>query len=156
MDWSFDICLKNRKILSHFLSAYSLEQLNTVPVGFKNSIYWNIAHVVVTQQLLVYRLSDLPMGVSDQFADAFRKGTKTEFDASRADIESLNTSLFSTLEQTKLDYNNGLFKTYTPYTVSTKSTLTNVEQAIEFNNFHEGIHLGYILAMKNILNNQTN
>ena len=28
---------------------------------------------------------------------------------------------------------------------------TNVEDAIEFNNFHEGIHLGYVLALKRLI-----
>ena len=149
MEWSFDITKKNRAIFSNFLSVFSLEQLNTVPKGFKNSIYWNIAHVVVTQQLLVYHLSQLPMLVSDQFVEKFRKGTQTEFDATKENVDQLKKLLFSTLEQTKLDFENGLFKSYQPYTVSTKSTLKTVEEAIEFNNFHEGIHLGYILAMKN-------
>lgn len=149
MEWSFDITKKNRAIFSNFLSVFSLEQLNTVPKGFKNSIYWNIAHVVVTQQLLVYHLSQLPMLVSDQFIEKFRKGTQTEFDATKENVDQLKKLLFSTLEQTKLDFDNGLFKSYQPYTVSTKSTLKTVEEAIEFNNFHEGIHLGYILAMKN-------
>ena len=149
MEWSFDITKKNRAIFSNFLSVFSLEQLNTVPKGFKNSIYWNIAHVVVTQQLLVYHLSQLPMLVSDQFVQKFRKGTQTEFDATKENVDQLKKLLFSTLEQTKLDFENGLFKSYQPYTVSTKSNLKTVEEAIEFNNFHEGIHLGYILAMKN-------
>lgn len=149
MEWSFDITKKNRAIFSNFLSVFSLKQLNTVPKGFKNSIYWNIAHVVVTQQLLVYHLSQLPMLVSDQFVEKFRKGTQTEFDATKENVDQLKKLLFSTLEQTKLDFDNGLFKSYQPYTVSTKSTLKTVEEAIEFNNFHEGIHLGYILAMKN-------
>jgi hypothetical protein len=56
--------------------------------------------------------------------------------------------LFSTIEKTKEDYKNKMFKTYNSYTVSTKSTLSNVEEAIDFNNFHEGIHLGYILALR--------
>ena len=59
--------------------------------------------------------------------------------------------LFSSLEKLVEDYNNGLFKNYNEYTVSTKSTLTNAEEALEFNNFHEGIHLGYILALKKSL-----
>lgn len=151
MDWSFDITLKTRAILYKFLEKFSLEQLNSVPKGYRNSMYWNIMHVVVTQQLLVYGLSNVPMLLDSEYIKAFRKGTKTEQDASQDDIEYLKSLLISTIEKTQSDYAAGIFTTFTPYTVSTKSTLTNVEEAIEFNNFHEGIHLGYILAMKNTI-----
>ena len=149
MNCSFDIALKNRAILLKFLTDFSLDQLNEVPKGYRNSIYWNIAHVVVTQQLLVYKLSDVPMLIDADLVDAYRKGTKTEHDVTQQEVNHLKTLLFSTIEQTQKDYNSGTFKTYNQYTVSTKSTLTCFEEAIEFNNFHEGIHLGYILAMKN-------
>lgn len=151
MDWSFDITLKTRAILYKFLENFSLEQLNSVPKGYRNSIYWNIMHVVVTQQLLVYGLSNVPMLLDSEYIKAFRKGTKTKQDASQDDIEYLKSLLISTIEKTQSDYAAGIFTTFTSYTVSTKSTLTNVEEAIEFNNFHEGIHLGYILAMKNTI-----
>lgn len=151
MDWSFDITLKTRAILYKFLENFSLEQLNSVPKGYRNSMYWNIMHVVVTQQLLVYGLSNVPMLLDSEYIKAFRKGTKTEQDASQDDIEYLKSLLISTIEKTQSDYAAGIFTTFTSYTVSTKSTLTNVEEAIEFNNFHEGIHLGYILAMKNTI-----
>lgn len=151
MDWSFDITLKTRAILYKFLENFSLEQLNSVPKGYRNSMYWNIMHVVVTQQLLVYGLSNVPMLLDSEYIKAFRKGTKTEHDASQDDIEYLKSLLISTIEKTQSDYAAGIFTTFTSYTVSTKSTLTNVEEAIEFNNFHEGIHLGYILAMKNTI-----
>ncbi len=151
MDWSFDITLKTRAILYKFLEKFSLEQLNSVPKGYRNSIYWNIMHVVVTQQLLVYGLSNVQMLLDSEYIKAFRKGTKTEQDASQDDIEYLKSLLISTIEKTQSDYAAGIFTTFTSYTVSTKSTLTNVEEAIEFNNFHEGIHLGYILAMKNTI-----
>ena len=149
MNRSFDITLKNRAILHRFLVDFSLSRLNTVPDVYRNSIYWNIIHVVVTQQLLVYKLSDVPMLISSDLVDAFRKGTKTERDATQDEVEHLKKLLFSTIEQTQKDYDAGRFTSYNSYTLSTKSTLTNVEEAIEFNNFHEGIHLGYILAMKN-------
>ncbi len=154
MNWSFDITLKTRAILYKFLEQFSLEQLNTVPKGYRNSIYWNIMHVVVTQQLLVYGLSGLPMLIDSQLIEAFRKGTKTEEAASQKDVDLLKGLLTSTIEQTQKDYAAGIFTNYTTYTVSTKSTLTNVEEALEFNNFHEGIHLGYILAMKNTIISQ--
>jgi hypothetical protein len=151
MDYAFDIALKNRKILKAFIENHSIEELNKVPEGFSNNLIWNIAHTIVTQQLLVYNLSGLPMLLPDDMIAAFRKGTKTENDLSQAEIDAVKGLLFSTIEKTKEDYNNKVFQSYNEYTVSTKSTLSNVEEAIEFNNFHEGIHLGYILALRKSL-----
>jgi len=148
MNWTFDICLKNRNILEGFLNQFSLEELNKIPDGFSNNLIWNIAHVVVTQQLLVYGNSQLPMLVSDEMVAKYRKGTKAERKVTQEEVNEVKALLLTTLKKTQDDYYNGLFKNYTEYTVSTKSTLTNVEQALEFNNFHEGIHLGYILALK--------
>lgn len=149
MNFTFDITLKNRALLKNFLEIFTLEQLNKVPVGFKNNIFWNVAHTVVTQQLLVYKLSGVPMLLDSEIVDKYRKGTKTEGDVSQTEVDLIKGLLFSTIEQTEKDYNNNVFKTYQEYTVSTKSTLKNVDDAIAFNNFHEGIHLGYILALKN-------
>ena len=151
MDWAFDITLKNRKLLASFLNDFSLEELNKVPKGFSNNIFWNIAHVIVTQQLLTYNLSGLPMLIDDELVNSYRKGSKAENEITEYEVDLLKDLLFSTLEKTREDYKKGLFKKFQDYTVTTKSTLTNIEQAIEFNNFHEGIHLGYILAMKKSL-----
>ena len=148
MEYTLDITLKTRAIFLNMLENYTLEQLNIKPEGFNNTIFWNIKHIVVTQQLLTYGLSSLPLLITETETEDYRKGSKTEFDATIQDVEILKKQLFSTLEQTQLDYRNGIFKTFTPYTVSTKSTLTNVEEAFQFNSFHEGIHLGYILALK--------
>ena len=147
MNWAFDIARKNRKLLESFIENHTLEELNKVPKGFSNNIIWNIAHTIVTQQLLVYKLSELPMVVSEEMVDAYRKGTKTESDLSQTEVDSIKGLLFSSIEKTKEDYDNKVFQTYNEYTVSTKSTLSNVKEAIEFNNFHEGIHFGYILAL---------
>jgi len=151
MNWTFDICLKNRNILDGFLNQFSLDKLNKIPDGFSNNLIWNIAHVIVTQQLLVYGNSQLPMLVSDEMVAKYRKGTKAEHDVNQEEVNEIRSLLFSTLEKTQDDYFNGHFKNYIEYTVSTKSTLTNVEEALEFNNFHEGMHLGYILALKKLI-----
>ena len=60
MNWNHNLVLKNRLLLSKFLEKFSLNQLNTVPKVYLNSIFWNVAHIVVTQQLLVYGLSNRP------------------------------------------------------------------------------------------------
>jgi len=151
MDWAFDIAIKNRKLLENFIENHTLEELNKVPKGFNNNIIWNIAHTIVTQQLLVYNLSGRPMLLSEEMVAAYRKGTKTERDLSQDEVNLVKGLLFSTIEKTKEDYDNKFFQSYTEYTVSTKSTLSNVEEAIDFNNFHEGIHFGYILALRKSL-----
>lgn len=151
MDWAFDITLKNRAILKSYLETLPLSELNTIPQGFNNNIIWNIAHTIATQQLLVYGLSGESTMMPGSMIDRFRKGTKPEGDLSQEDINHIKDLLFSTIEKTKEDYNNGVFQNFKTYTVKTKSTLTNVTEAITFNNFHEGIHLGYILALKKSL-----
>ena len=151
MKYTLDITLKTRAIFLNMLESYTLEQLNKKPEGFNNTIFWNIKHIVVTQQLLTYGLSSLPLLITETETEGFRKGSKSTNDATKKDVELLKKQLFSTLKQTVLDYNNEVFITFTPYTVSTKSTLTNIEEAFQFNNFHEGIHLGYIMALKKSL-----
>ena len=109
MDYCSDITLKTRIFFQQILENYNLDQLNKIPEGFNNNIFWNIKHLVVTHKL------------------------------------------FSTLEQTKKDYSQGIFNKFNEYMVTTKSTLTRVEEAMEFNNFHDGIHLGYVLAQLRVI-----
>jgi DinB family protein len=148
MIWAFDITLKNRIILKSFLENFTLSQLNKIPKGFSNNIIWNIAHTIATQQLLVYNLSGLPTTISEKMIELYKKGTKPERDLTQTEVDEIKGILFSTIKKTKEDYSNGVFRKYNEYTVTTNNILTNVEDAIEFNNFHEGIHLGYILALK--------
>jgi beta-xylosidase len=91
------------------------------------------------------------MLVTTEEVEDYKKGTKPTKVVAAPDINLLKEQLFFTLEKTKKDYSEGVFKNYTEYTVTTKSTLTNVKEAIEFNNFHEGIHLGYVLALKRLI-----
>ena len=100
MDWAFDITIKTRKFLNSFIENLSLLELNKVPDGFNNNIIWNIAHVIVTQQLLVYNLSGLPTIVSKEMIDSFRKGTRPLRDLNQAEVDAISNLLFSTIEKT--------------------------------------------------------
>ena len=78
----------------------------------------------------------------------FKKGTKTERSLTHDEINDIKSLLFLPLDQTEKNHKDRSFKNFKPYTVSTGSDLTNISDAIAFTNFHEGIHLGYILALK--------
>ena len=147
MEKPFNITLQNRKILYKFLQDTPRDQLLNIPDGFRNNIWWNIAHVVVTQQILIYKLSGLPMKISEALIDKFKKGTVPDGTATEEEIKTIKGFLFSTIEWTQEDYENGLFKDFNEYTTSVNVTLSNVEDAIAFNVYHEGLHMGSILAL---------
>lgn len=151
MNTTFDINLSNRKVLLSFLENNSVEKLNTIPDGFSNNLIWNIGHCIVVQQLLVYKLSGLPLMVSDEMVEKFRKGTKPEETVTQEEINEMKTLLFSTLEQTKLDFSNDIFKTYSEFTSMTGFTMKNAKAAMEFNNYHEGLHLGIMFQIKKFI-----
>lgn len=152
MDYSFNICLKNRQQLERFLTRYTPEQLNKVPEGFNNNIIWNIGHSIATQQLLTYGLSGLTPFLPMDFINTYKKGTRPEAFTSAEEIALVTTLLFSTLEQLEKDYQIGLFKSFKEYTLSTTGgVLSKIEHAIEFNNFHEGLHLGSCIGLSKFL-----
>ncbi|WP_158974746.1 DinB family protein [Cellulophaga sp. L1A9] len=147
MEKLFDITLQNRKILYKFLKDTPREQLLKIPKGFRNNIWWNIAHVVVTQQVLIYKLSGVPMRVSDELVEKFRKGSVPDGNATDEEIDLISGFLFSTVEWMQEDYDKGVFKSFAAYTTSVNITLSTVEDAIAFNVYHEGLHMGAILAL---------
>lgn len=148
MKFTFEVLANARNSLKNILEKTSLEDLNKIPETFNNSIIWNIAHIIVSEQLLVYRLSGLPTMLSNEMIDKYRKDSKPEAFVTREEVDEIKGLLFSTIEKTEADYKNGIFKTYNEYTVSTTgNTLTNVDEALQFVFFHEGLHIGYILAL---------
>lgn len=151
MEYTFRINHLGRNVLLKFLENHTLEQLNKIPEGFSNNLIWNIGHIVVVQQMLVYRLSGLPMMVSDAMVAKYMKGTKPEADVTQEEIEEMKSLLFATLEQAKKDFQEGIFKSYNEFTTSTGYTVKNAHDAMEFNNYHEGMHTGIMMQIKKFL-----
>ncbi|GGG37562.1 hypothetical protein GCM10011414_03670 [Croceivirga lutea] len=152
MDSLFTITFQNRKILSKYLTELNDHQLYTIPNGFNNNIWWNIAHVVVTQQLLVYGLSGLPLNIDKEIVDNYRKGTFPNGKPSLKEVETIKKLLFELPEKTEKDYKAKEFNSFNSYTTSANVTLNNVDDAVAFNVFHEGLHLGSILALVRAIN----
>lgn len=136
-----------REILLKVLDHYSLEQLNKIPDGFKNNLIWNIGHCIASQQILVYKLSGLPMHVTDEFIGKYSKGTKPEADVLQKEADEIRDMLIKTLQQTENDYKNNVFVNYNPYKTSMGFDLTNVQEALNFVSYHEGIHTGIIMSI---------
>lgn len=140
-----------RNILIKILDNHSLEQLNKIPEGFNNNLIWNIGHCISSQQVLVYKLSGLPTLASDEFIAKYKKGTKPEGDVSQEEVLEIKELLSKTAKQTEKDLKDQLFVNYNEYTTSMGFTLKNVQDALNFNNYHEGIHTGIIMSIRKLV-----
>ena len=147
----FDVNRKTRENILSIVDALSTEQLNKIPEGYSNNIVWQLGHVLATQQLLVYGLSNSEILLSDNIINEFRKGTKPEQLYSTEDIKELKAILVEVIDRTEEDYNLEVMQSYKEYPTSYGVTLSSVEDAIEFNNVHEGLHLGVIMAMRKLV-----
>lgn len=151
MHQTFDITRTSRKVLATFLENHSLEELNKIPDGFNNNLIWNIGHIIVVQQMIIYKLSGLQMMISDEMVEKYKKGTKPETDATQAEVDKMQSLLFETINQTKADYNSKIFKTYQEFTTMVGFTIKNAEDAMSFNYYHEALHLGMMMSIRKFL-----
>ncbi|MEA5458613.1 DinB family protein [Arcicella sp. LKC2W] len=151
MESTFKTLMTNRNICLNFLEKYSLEQLNHIPEGFNNNLIWNIGHIIVVQQRLVYALSNLPLNISDDLLNTFKPGTKPSTTTTQAEVDELKSLIISLIDKTKSDYQEGKFQSYNEITTSTGFNLASIDDAITFNNFHEGLHLGYIMSIRKFI-----
>ena len=151
MNNPFEILKKNRALILKVIEGFTLEQLNKIPNGFGNNIIWNMAHLVVIQQILCYKLSGLQMHVSDEMAAKYMKGSKPTGDVTQEEVNEIKELFTSLPVQFEKDYNANVFKEYEAYTTSLNVTLVDIYTANTFNNFHEGIHLGVILALRKLV-----
>lgn len=143
----FDTLLKGRALILKVIDGLSNEQINKIPSGFNNNIAWNVAHLVVTQQILCYKLSGLDCLISEEMITNFKKGSAPNYTVSKKEFETIKKQLLDFPVKLDEAYEAKIFKTYTEYTTSVNVTLASIDDAIDFNLFHEGIHLGIILQL---------
>lgn len=152
METTFRITANVRNQFLNFINNYTLEQLNIIPNSFSNNIVWNIGHCIATQQVLVYKLSGLPMIVSDEFIETYRNGSFPTGKTTQEEVAYIKSILFSSYEKIQDDFSKNVFVIFNEYTTKTTGfTIQNAKQAIEFNNFHEGLHLGIMMQIRKFL-----
>ena len=147
MQKHFETLRESRKMILKIIAQLSIEQLNKIPQGFHNNICWNVTHLLVSQQLLCYKLSGLESELSEDLIENFKKGSAPTFTMSSSAFDEVCTKFMGFVDTLELDYNRGHFQSYNAYTTSVNVTLNTIEDAIVFNTYHEGIHLGIILQL---------
>lgn len=148
MKQAFEILKIGRNNMLNVVKDLTLDQLNVIPQGFNNNLIWNLGHVVVTQQLLCYKLSGLPLYINDNMVANFAKGSLPSPNFEREDFEHIKKELLRMPDLLESDYQRGIFSNFNTYPTSFGYYLNSIDDAILFNNVHEGMHLGYLMALK--------
>lgn len=148
---SIDTIQATRKLFIELIEGLSIEALNKVPPGFNNNIIWNFGHVVVTQQILCYKLAGLPLKIDETYVSKYAKGTKPEAFIDESELSFLKKHAVCLIDELMVDMDKKLFNNFKTYTTSFNVELANVDEGIQYLAMHEGLHLGYAMALKKIV-----
>lgn len=143
-----NISLHNHKIFESFLDNYEAQRLFMIPEGFGNNLFWNMAHTVAVQQLLTYGRAGVTPVLPQSFLEAFKPGSPAPGENENKLIKELKGYLYKGVQQIEKDVEAGKFVNFETYTTRTGYEIDSIEKALHFNNYHEGIHLGYLLCIK--------
>lgn len=81
----------------------------------------------------------------------YQSGTRPKALVSQQEADLLKRLLFEQIEPTIRDFNNKEFVRYQERTTGTGFHLTSIYDAFEWNNFHEGLHLGYMMSIRKFI-----
>lgn len=153
MEKIIEVIRASRKKLLSLIEELSTSELNHIPQGFNNNLAWQVGHLVVSQQILCYRLSGNPFVIEDNLIDLYKNGSKPERPFSAEEIDQMKAYLLSTVDQLETDLQTSKFDNYNAYTISTYPglQLQNVKDAITFIVSHDGLHYGNSLALKKLV-----
>ena len=143
--------IETRKNFLRLVESLTEEQLNHIPKGLNNNIIWNFGHSIVTQQLLCYSLSGNRMYTDKEMVHKYRIGSKPEETVTKEEIDLLKKLALELPAKMEEDLNTEMFKEFKEYTTSHNVTLSNIDDAVKFNNVQEGLHLGYAMALRNMV-----
>ncbi|MCO6491351.1 MAG: hypothetical protein J5I98_23235 [Phaeodactylibacter sp.] len=76
------------------------------------------------------------------------KGTRPEGAYGQEEAVFIKGNLRPTAQQAALDCERGLFQEFKACETSYGIKPNTIEEAIQFNNVHEGLHLGYMMALR--------
>ncbi|WP_420457071.1 DinB family protein [Rubrivirga sp.] len=148
---TLDVVRQTRRAMAAVVDALPDAARTTIPDGFNNHVLWNAGHVVATEQALTYGLSGMPPNPPDGFMADFRKrSSPRDWDRAWtwAEVRDL---LLSAPDRTEADLRAGRFETFREYRTTPGVVLASAEDAVRFNLYHEGLHLGSILALRKLV-----
>lgn len=154
LQFGLHVFQKTRKTVVDAVANLTEAQLLAMPEGFDNNILWNVGHMIVVRQALVYGRSGLDplIDLEAMQADFWPNTSPAGWEAT-PDITAVLAMLANHSNQFAADIAAGKFAdvVYQPRTSGSGVHVETVAEVVHYNNYHEGLHLGAILALRNLV-----
>jgi hypothetical protein len=155
IDWAGlrDMTHTMRKTIANTLLEEEA-RADVVPPGWNNNLRWHAGHLALVPRSLTRGLAGRPLGVSEDAYRWFRKGSspKEWGDAPIPPLAELTRDLVEVVPEIFDEFEGREAEPYDrPYVTSAGVPLRNPGEALAFSFAHDGIHLGWIIALKRAL-----
>lgn len=123
---------------------------DVVPSGFNNSIRWNLGHILVTQELLMFKYADnKPMKLDSNLIELFKMGTKPDSTLNYPTLEELRKLLAEQQERIERTFAGRLSEMLvSPLKFGEWIEFKTIGEVLTYTIYHEGIHQGVINGIK--------
>ena len=89
-----------------------------------------------------------PLPIPEGYLALFGKNTSARDWDADPDVQSIIDRFVELAKQIEYDYQNGIFSDYKSLQIVPEDDIASVEEAIAFHCFHEGLHIGKVLTIK--------
>ena len=151
MEKLFERYRKIRKSMLDNVHELTTEQFNHIPAGFSNNIIWHVGHMIAAQQGVCYVRAGKMLKVDPDIFNDYKPGTRPDKYVDSIGIDRIKNLALPTIDIFEKDYFAGEFASYPAWTTRYGVELSDIKTASEFLFYHEGMHMGYIMALKKCL-----
>jgi hypothetical protein len=109
--------------------------------------------MIANQQVLCYRNAGAKPVLEDGFIDKYKTGTWPDGFIDESTFGSFKRNLLQTIDKFEEDSASNMFENYKAFELRSYPgvTLKNISDAAKFVSFHDGLHVGYSMALKRAL-----
>ena len=133
------------------IDGLSDEQLLFMPEGREDSIIWNVGHLLCSLSRLTYVFSGYPLPIPDEYLVRFGKNSSAGGWESDPDVAEVLGKFVEMPGRIETDYLGGKFSEYKALQIVPGDDIACVEEAVAFHCFHEGLHIGKVLTLKELM-----
>lgn len=138
-----------RKSTLKEMEGLSEKQADQIPEGFRNNIRWNLAHIYVTQNILLSDYGGKDIETPSRDLELFAPGTKpADWEKEAPSLEEIKQQL----EDQPAKLKAALSGQMDDEAKEAFMSLPTVGEILNFTLYHEGAHVGIVKAIKKIQN----